>query len=256
MYTHIIQSMKTPLSFSFPNGKTAHAVQVDNFVNLSATLYDLGFQDSRPVLVVVGGASKVSTADLARLRLLFVEVVAPLAEELNAYVVDGGTDAGVMKMMGQARSEINATFPLIGVAPIGTVTLPNTNFISPNAAILEPNHTHFILVPGSNWGDESPWQARVASLLANEAPSIALLINGGDIALVDVMENLKVGRPVVVIAGSGRLADEIAFARNHPDSEARENVADVAQHSNLLLFDLSQPLSQLFQLLRQHLADN
>lgn len=248
--------MKKPLSFSFSNGQTAHIVQVDDFVNLSAALHNLGFQGSRPLLVLVGGASKVSEADLARLRLLFVKVVAPLAEELNAYVVDGGTDAGVMKMMGQARSQINARFPLIGVAPLGTVTLPNTSPTSPNTETLEPHHTHFILIPGCNWGDESPWLARVASKLAHEAPSVTLLINGGEIALVDVMENLKVGRTVVVIAGSGRLADEIAFARNHPESEARENVAEVIQESNLLLFDLSQPMSKLAKLLRQQLTGN
>ncbi len=247
--------MKKPLSFSFSNGQTAFAVQVDDFVNLSAALHDLGFQGSRPLLVLVGGASKVSAADLTRLRLLFVEVIAPLAEELNAYIVDGGTDAGVMKMMGQARSEINATFPLIGVAPIGTVILPNTNSTSLDAEALEPHHTHFVIVPGSNWSDGSPWLARVATILANKAPSVTLLINGGEIALVDVMENLKVGRPVVVIAGSGRLADEIAFARNHPESEAREKIAEVVQESNLLLFDLSEPMSELVKLLRQQLID-
>lgn len=252
----VIQSMKKPLSLSFSNGQTAYAVQVDDFVNLSAALHNLSFQGSRPLLVLVGGASKVSAADLARLRLLFVEVIAPLAEELNAYVVDGGTDAGVMKMMGQARSEINATFPLIGVAALGTVTLPNASSTSLNTETLEPNHTHFVLVPGSNWGDESPWQVRVASLLADEAPSVTLLINGGEIALVDVMENLKVGRPVVVIAGSGRLADEIAFARNYPESEVREKVAEVVQQSNLLLFDLSEPMSELVKLLKQQLIGN
>jgi SLOG in TRPM, prokaryote len=248
--------MKKPFSFSFSNGETAHAVQVDDFVNLSAALHDLGFQGSRPLLVLVGGASKVSEVDIARLRLLFVEVVAPLAEELNACVVDGGTDAGVMKMMGEARSEINAKFSLIGVAPLETVTLPNASSTLPNAETLEPHHTHFVLVPGSNWGDESPWLARVASLLANEAPSVTLLINGGEIALVDVMENLKVGRPVVVIAGSGRLADEIAFVTNHPESEARKKVAEVVQQSNLLLFDLSEPMSELLKLLRQQLTGN
>ncbi|TVP57058.1 MAG: hypothetical protein EA343_23020 [Nodularia sp. (in: Bacteria)] len=246
--------MKKPFSFSFPNGQTADAVQVDDFANLSAALHDLGFQGSRPLLVLVGGASKVSEADLARLRLLFVEVIAPLVEELNADVVDGGTDAGVMKMMGQARSEINATFSLIGVAPLGTITLPHAVATSSNTEALEPHHTHFVLVPGSNWGDESPWQARIASLIANEAPSVTLLINGGEIALLDVMENLKVGRTVVVIAGSGRLADEIAFARNHPESEVREKVAEVVGQSHLLLFDLSEPMSELAKLLRQHLA--
>ena len=33
-------------------------------------------------------------------------------------------------------------------------------------AQFEPNHTHFVIVPGSDWGDESPWITWVASELA------------------------------------------------------------------------------------------
>ena len=67
----------------------------------------------------------MSDADMARLRPLFVETLAPLAEALGAFVVDGGTDAGVMRLMGQAHAETGATFPLIGVAVTGMVALPD-----------------------------------------------------------------------------------------------------------------------------------
>jgi hypothetical protein len=246
--------MKKPLCISFPNGQMAYAVQVDNFVNLSHSCHDLGFQDSRPILSLIGGASKISEADLERLRLLFIQVIAPLVEDLQANVVDGGTDAGVMKMIGQARHQINGTFSLIGVAPVGAVTLPNTIASLSHTEALEPHHTHFVLVPGSNWGDESPWLVQVATVLANTAPSITLLVNGGEISLVDVIENLKVDRKIVVIAGSGRLADEIAFAKHHPESQAREQIAQVVKKPNILLFELSQPMSELAKLLRQLLT--
>ena len=248
--------MKKPLCISFPNGQTAYAAQVDNFAHLSHYFHDLGFQESRPILSLIGGASKISEADLERLRLLFVEVIAPLVEDLHANVVDGGTDAGVMKMIGHARSHINGTFALVGVAPLGAVTLPNTTPTLSNTEPLEPHHTHFILVPGSNWGDESPWLVQVATVLAKKAPSITLLVNGGEITLLDAIENLKVGRKIVVIAGSGRLADEIAFAKHHPQHEAREKVAEIVKQSNVLLFDLSRPMSELGQLLRQLLTES
>ena len=106
-----------------------------------------------------------------RLFPIFVEVLAPLAEDLGAAIVDGGTDAGVMRLMGQARHETNATFPLVGVSAVGTVVLPGASSSPPDAAPLEPHHTHFILVPGSEWGDESPWLPRVASGLADRSPS-------------------------------------------------------------------------------------
>ena len=40
-----------------------------------------------------------------------------------------------------------------------------------------------------------------------------LLMNGGQIAYTDVAASLGSGRPVVVLAGSGRTADAIAKAR-------------------------------------------
>ena len=47
-------------------------------------------------------------------------------------------------------------------------------------------------------------------LLAGGAPSATVLVNGGEIARQDVAQSLAAGRPVVVVAGTGRLADELA----------------------------------------------
>jgi SLOG in TRPM, prokaryote len=43
--------------------------------------------------------------------------------------------------------------------------------------------------------------------------SVTVLMNGGQIAYTDVAASLGSGRPVVVLAGSGRTADAIAKAR-------------------------------------------
>jgi hypothetical protein len=197
----------------------------------------------------VGGASKVSEADLSRLRLLFVKVLAPLAEELGASVVDGGTDVGVMQMMGQARAETAATFPLIGVTPVGKVALPDRIPSSSKVTALEPHHTHFVLIPGSNWGDESPWLARVASVLASGAPSVTVLVNGGEIAWKDVSENLKANRRLLVIAGSGRLADTLAadLRGEATDVRARELVASGLAQA----IDLTESFDSLTRLLNE-----
>ncbi|MBD1860075.1 MULTISPECIES: hypothetical protein [Trichocoleus] len=218
--------MEKPFKIAISNGLMAPAIQVQSLEDLPAAMRELALHSPCPILVIVGGASRMSEADLARLRALFVKVLAPLAEELGASVVDGGTDAGVMQMMGQARAETAATFPLIGVTPVGKVALPDRISASKVTA-LEPNHTHFVLVPGSNWGDESPWLAHIASVLANGAPSVTVLVNGGEIAWKDVSENLKANRPLLAIAGSGRLADTLAgeLRGEATDERARELVA-------------------------------
>lgn len=129
-----------------------------------------------------------------------------------------------MRLMGQARAGMDATFPLIGVAAIGTVALPGVPLSPPDAASLEPHHTHFVLVPGSEWGDESPWLAHVASALADGAPSVTVLVDGGETAWEDVSQSVEAGRPVVAIAGSGRTADKLAgtLRGEITDERARE----------------------------------
>lgn len=218
--------MEKPFNIAMSNGLTASAILVESFEDLSAAMGELNLKSPRPILVVVGGAGKMSEADNLLVRSLFVEVLAPLAEELGAFVVDGGTDSGVMQMIGQARAQIAAKFPLVGVSPVGKVALPDR--IPPeDATALEPHHTHFVLVPGSQWGDESPWLARVATVLASGARSVTVLVNGGEIAMKDVSESLKADRPVLAVAGSGRSADTlvVALRGEATDDRARELVA-------------------------------
>jgi len=246
--------MQSSFRVDFENGWVAQTIEVERQQDLSAALDELGLRENRPVLVVIGGASKLDEKDFGRLQQLFEEVLAPLANELGCFVVDGGTDAGVMKLMGSARTKTGSEFPLIGVSPIGLVRLPNTINQSPEATELEPHHTHFLLVAGSQWGDESPWLAHIASLLAADKPSVTVLINGGAIALVDAKESTKVHRPIVAIAGSGRLADEIANAALHPDWERREEIGLLLENGQVNLFNLDEPIAGLEKVLRQKLS--
>ncbi|MDX2217104.1 MAG: hypothetical protein SFY66_27805 [Oculatellaceae cyanobacterium bins.114] len=202
--------MEKPFRITFPTGAIATAVQVQTPATLWQALKELGLPKRQRVLVIIGGASKLSDEDFNRVQLLFLEVLAPLATQWGACVVDGGTDAGVMRLMGQARSTLNASFPLIGVTPVGLAVLPGQSATSPDAASLESNHTHFLLIPGSNWGDESPWIADVASVLADDQPSVAVLINGGEVSWKDASQNVQEGRSVITMAGSGRTADVLA----------------------------------------------
>jgi hypothetical protein len=186
-------------------------VRVAQSADLRSALASIGLRRARPTIVVVGGASAMTDEDLDRLRPLFVEALAPVAERVGAYVVDGGTDSGVMRLMGTARSEVGATFPLIGVIAERTVVLPGVES-NAGAASLEPNHSHFVIVPGSVWGDESPWLSRVATALVNGASSATVVVNGGDVALEDVEHSVAAGRHTIVVAGTGRTADALAKA--------------------------------------------
>jgi hypothetical protein len=205
--------MEKPFTVTFPSGAIAEVVRVNPQVDLYDLLHEIELDRHRPVLVVIGGASKLSKEDFNRVRRLFTEVLAPLAEKWQATVIDGGTDAGVMRLMGQARIEVNGNFPLVGVIPIDLAILPEQSAPSSDAAPLEPNHTHFILIPGSEWGDESTWIANIATALtADAAGSVTVLINGGEVSWIDASQSVQSDRSLIVVAGSGRTADMLATA--------------------------------------------
>jgi SLOG in TRPM, prokaryote len=228
-------------------------VRIQQRESLGLALAQLNLVEPRPTLVIVGGASKLEQADYQKVLALFTEVLAPLAEQMGLYVVDGGTDSGVMRLMGHSRVAIGGHFPLIGVAPAGLVDLPMLPATEPDSAPIEANHTHCLLIPEQGWGSESPWIAEVASLLAAGQPSMSVLINGGDVTWHDAEANVAVGRPVIIVAGSGRTADILADAvRGEPVDDAR---AQPLVASGLLqVIDLDEPNHRILEHLRQLLG--
>lgn len=197
--------------------------RVHHWTGLADCLAALGLHPAHATLVIVGGASGLDEVRYTQLQTLFERVLAPLAQSLQLNVVDGGTDTGVMRLMGRARTHIRGSFPLIGVAPQGLAYLPGEEPPQPDAAPIELHHTHCLLIPGQQWGDESPWIAAVASQLAAHSPSITVLVNGGDVTWQDACASTEAGREVVIMAGSGRAADTLADALSgqaieHPES--------------------------------------
>lgn len=244
--------MYHPCVFTITNLPTSLAIQVDQVKELPHALQQIGLKGTRPTLVIVGGASGLTHEYFHSLQRLFEEKIVPLAEKFQAYVVDGGTDAGVMQLIGKARCKLGATFPLIGVAAMGTVILPEIENTFADAAPLEPNHTHFVFVPGNNWGDESPWIADVATVLANGAPSVTVLINGGAIALIDASHSIRVNRSLIVVAGSGRTADRIVAALR--GEVADEKVKQVSQFDKLTTVELEKDFLSIEQAIAEKLS--
>jgi hypothetical protein len=200
-----------PFTIDFARHGTAAAVRVRAPAELGAAMQWLGLAAPRPVIVLAGDAAG-GTLAAAVLRPLFDEVLIPRAAARGACIVDGGTDAGVMRLAGRARAQAGGGPPIVGVVVDALAGHPGSPPDDPAGAPLEHHHTHFVLVDGSRWGDEAPWIAAVAGELARSAPSVTVLVGGGDIARDDVGHSVRAGRPVIAVAGSGRTADAIAAA--------------------------------------------
>lgn len=204
--------MTAPLRYEFADGLVARAMEVDDAAALPAAVSALGLDPPRPTVTVVGGAGGLDETSLENLRSIFLTGIVPVLQQYNAAAVDGGTLSGVMRLIGETRAQLGASFPLVGVAAAGTVRLPDRPARPDVDTVLEPHHTHFIIVPGDEWGAESPWIAQTTTVLAGGGPSVTVLINGGEIAYADVERSVQALRRVVVVAGSGRTADAIAGA--------------------------------------------
>ncbi|MEB3295262.1 MAG: hypothetical protein VKJ24_19075 [Synechococcales bacterium] len=213
--------MQIPFAVPFPEDSPATAIYIEQIGELSDAIAQLGLPTQRPVLVIIGGAKFLAAAEFDRLRVLFQESIVPIAEQWNAVVLDGGTQSGVMQLMGESRRDRSAQFPLVGVAPAALVQLPasvsagrgqgsGSGMTQKDPVQLEPHHTHFILVPGTAWGDESATLAHLAQAIAQGAPIVTLLCNGGEVTWQDAWENVKQRHPLIVLAGTGRAADDIA----------------------------------------------
>jgi SLOG in TRPM, prokaryote len=213
--------VERPLSLAFPDGNRAAAVRPGALEDLGEAVRALGLAAPRPVLVLVGGAAKVTDAEAAPIEEAVASLVATAAR-LGAAIVDGGTDAGVMRAAGEARARTAPAPPLVGVAPAILVALPGEPARA-DAFPLEPHHSHFVLVPGSSFGAESPWIARIAGEIAQDRPSVTVLIGGGDVSWVDAAESVAAGRRILALAGTGRAADELALGESRRARELAES---------------------------------
>jgi hypothetical protein len=208
----------------------------------------------------------MSDALRGRLAPLFSALASALVQA-NISVLDGGTRAGVMALMGQALAAAGRSAPYIGVLPAHATAGPGG---AQGEDMLEPHHSHFVLVQSGQWGAESKFMAGLATHLAGPARSLVLLVNGGQVALQDLEFNLRQGRQVVILAGSGRLADQIAAEARRQAREARgrrsllntwgrwlegvlfpetrarrERVAAIARQGRVMVADSSQSPAQL-----------
>lgn len=214
-----IKPLPDPFPLQFSNGNGASARHVAHRDDLAAALGDL--EPPRPVPVLVGAADSLEPDAAWRIKALLRDSLVPLLERTGTAVIDGGTDSGVMALMGQAREYHGATFPLIGVAGEGTVTLPGGQRRSNgNGVPLEPNHPHFLLVPGDCWGDEAPWIAAAAGVLAKGAPSLTLAAGGGRVTRLDLELSLQAGRRTLLLEGCGGATDDLARALHSHDFRA------------------------------------
>jgi hypothetical protein len=178
-----------------------------------------------------------------RLEKAFKRGLAQAALATNAWIITGGTDSGVMSLVGRSLAEYNCTsVQCIGIVPWGvifnraqmegaqgsTIDLVAEREADATGANLEPHHSIFLMpdtgkTGGAAFGAEIVFRARLeAEYCRRGVPRVLVVVQGGPGTLSTVLECLTEGCPVVLIADSGGVAELIdLFVREYKDSSSK-----------------------------------
>jgi hypothetical protein len=186
----------------FANKNTAFAIRdVPPNADPSAVLEALQLPEFTGVITTLVGAGSMPPEIIDATRRLFTLGLAPVAEEHHLLVVDGGTRAGGMLAMGDARQAIAGTFPLVGVCPLDAVVIPDD---------LDPFHSHFVFVDGAAFGDESILLPGL--LRGSDKPGVAILVHArvnSPLLSLELPLHAKWADVLIAVRHSGGAADAI-----------------------------------------------
>ena len=241
----------------FPNGNRASFVNAPSRADAAAVIAALQIPKPRTLLVLIGGADELDQNLTSQLDQLFSRGLARAAADTEALVMDGGTNAGVMALMGKAVADRGRATPLLGVAPAGKVTYPGgpADGSIAEGAPLDANHSHFVLVEGSEWSSGNEMMFKLANELGAGSTVITVLVNGGPATKDEVLRSVRQGWPIIVIQGSGRLADEIIELSKKGQTEDPV-MTEIISEGNLLVFPLRGSPAELRKLLVSHIEDH
>lgn len=244
----------------FGSGRQARMVMPPAGADPETIVQALGLEQPDALMLIFGGADGMEAQAQTRIARLFRESLVPVAIARRALIIDGGTQSGIMQILGEVIAERQDSPCALGVAPIEKVTYPGKTGTATGAhtAALDPNHSHFILTPTTEWGSETETIFDVTALLSDclsesfEARPrvVALLANGGGIAKEEAYRCAWQGWNLVILAGTGRVADEIAEAHARlPALPADPKIRDIIMRSTVTVFPVEAEPAALTKLL-------
>jgi hypothetical protein len=242
-----------PFTIQFENGHTAVAVRSPIHGDRAKVAEALDLGELNTACFISGGAGGMSPQEMERTRPLIEDGLARFAEEYAVAIIDGGTDSGVMKMVGDVRQARGYHFPLIGIAPIGAVQFPG--YTNEKGYPINSGHSHFVFTDGAEFGSESEMIARLPHAIAGGGQVFGIIINGGEIVRQETYDRAMspdVAVPLLVMAGSGRFSDILARSlRGEPTED--DKVRGILQKSDVRLIAVEYGPGPLYAELKRFL---
>jgi hypothetical protein len=187
----------------FPNGNKSRCVTVPQNADIETTIEILNLPSPRALLIINGGTADLDRSAAVRLKKIYKYLAKFIIDE-EITIVTGGTNAELFLLFGKALRKFgDPVAPCIGVTVKGKTGYDR----------LETNHSHFILVEGDHWGEETSVMYNLISVLSNHCPSLAFFAGGGEIAIKEMLQNVDQNREMIFLEGLGGLTDEIIAAK-------------------------------------------
>ncbi|XP_078085377.1 transient receptor potential cation channel subfamily M member 2 [Mustelus asterias] len=237
------------MAFEGSGQKIGKYVRVSNDT-APMTLYHLmtkywGLNPPHLLISVTGGAKNFHLKP--SLRFMFRRGLIKVAQSTGAWIITGGSFAGVMKHVGEAVRHCKMTsrskereIVAIGIASWGIVhnreslvggegKYPVDYYMDEanqgRLSCLDHNHTHFILVDDGThgkYGVEITLRTQLEKYISKQRmgtedggidiPIVCVVLEGGPGTLNTIHSAMSNGTPCVIVEGSGRVADVLASA--------------------------------------------
>src|SRR5262249_3637431 len=114
-----------PQEIVFQNNNRAKLVTALRGTPMDGLIESLEISQPKNLILIIGGADKLDEKLTSRLTQLFSRGIARAAADAEAVIIDGGTQAGVMQIMGQSIVDRGRKSSLLGVAPAGEGAYPS-----------------------------------------------------------------------------------------------------------------------------------
>ncbi|XP_076815902.1 transient receptor potential cation channel subfamily M member-like 2 isoform X1 [Clavelina lepadiformis] len=218
------------------------------------------------IISITGGARNFKMR--SRLTREFRRSLIKAAVSTGAWIVTGGTHAGVMKHVGDAiQHDVTARsnkVVALGIATFGIVydkeklkkpPKQPLEYLCSRYNSLDKNHSHFILVDDKSvgeYGKEIEFRATLERHISDvtKAPIVCILLQGGPGSLETVYNALAKGTPVVVVGDSGGWANVLASLYSENYNSVTENIISEMLNDQGLNYS-SQKLSECTNMARE-----
>lgn len=230
----------TKSEVTLPNRIPALSVRANLDTPARDVLKALDVKEHEALILLFGGVDDIEEVD-PRLEQLFLRGIADVAIKTGAIIVDGGTWVGAMGLMGKAYAHMNRHALMLSLAPRTKVNKSVTQRATnrTNLAQSDPNGARLVLLECDEWGCEIGKLFELADVIAERIPVVAILVNGGPSSTEGALLTLIREWPLVVIEGTGGLADKISECKRgnvSSDDRAIKEIIDIGGKKLISLF--------------------